>query len=77
MAGQARPIGDDQYRTGGLDMAEVVNLNKARKARTRAAVKAQAVENRAKFGRSKADKAAAEAQTRLADRRLDGHERED
>jgi hypothetical protein len=76
-AGQARPIGDDQDPAGGVDMAEVVNLNKARKARARAATKAQSVENRAKFGRSKTDKAAAEAETRLADRRLDGHARED
>ena len=58
-------------------MAEVVNLNKARKAKARTAVKAQAVANRAKFGRSKTDKAVAQAQTRLADRRLDGHTRED
>ena len=58
-------------------MAEVVNLNKARKARARAAAKVQAVESRAKFGRSKTAKAAAEAETRLADQRLDGHARED
>jgi hypothetical protein len=58
-------------------MAEVVNLNKARKAKARAAAKAQATENRTRFGRNKADKATAEAQKRLADRRLDGHERED
>ena len=58
-------------------MADVVNLNKARKARAQAAAKAHAAENRAKFGRSKADKATAGAQKRLADRRLDGHERED
>lgn len=58
-------------------MAEVVNLNKARKARARAAAKTQAVENRVKFGRDKADKAKAKAEVQLADRRLDGHERED
>jgi len=58
-------------------MAEVVNLNKARKARARVAAKTQAVENRAKFGLSKADKAKAKAEVRLADQRLDGHERED
>jgi hypothetical protein len=58
-------------------MAEVVNLNKARKARAQVAAKAQASENRTKFGRSRADKAAAKAEKRLVDRRLDGHERED
>ena len=37
-------------------MAEVVNLNKARKARDRAAREAQAAANRAKHGRGKAEK---------------------
>jgi hypothetical protein len=70
-------MGDDQDPAGGADMADVVNLNKARKARAKAAVKAQAVENRSKFGLTKTDKATAEAQKRLAEKRLDGHERED
>jgi Spy/CpxP family protein refolding chaperone len=38
-------------------MAEIVNLNKARKAKAKAGREAKAVENRAKFGRSKAEKA--------------------
>jgi hypothetical protein len=36
---------------------DVINLNKARKARDKAARKAKAVENRAGFGRTKGDKA--------------------
>jgi hypothetical protein len=58
-------------------MAEIVNLNKARKARAQATAKATAVENRARCGRPKADRVKAEAEQRLAERRLDGHERED
>ena len=38
-------------------MSDLINLNRARKAKTRAAAKRAAVENRAKFGRSKAVKA--------------------
>jgi hypothetical protein len=47
-------------------MAEIVNLNKARKQRARADAAAKAVENRASFGRTKAQKQAeaAEAQRR-------------
>ncbi len=35
-------------------MAEIVNLRRARKARKRAEQKAEAADNRARFGRSKA-----------------------
>jgi hypothetical protein len=58
-------------------MGEVVNLNKARKARAQAKARTLATQNRAKFGRAKADKAKAEAEKRQADQRLDAHERED
>jgi hypothetical protein len=37
-------------------MTEPINLNKARKDRARAAEKAQAAENRVRFGRTKAEK---------------------
>ena len=37
-------------------MAEVVNLNKFRKSRTRGQEKIQASENRVKYGRTKAEK---------------------
>ncbi|MBT3237931.1 MAG: DUF4169 family protein [Rhodospirillaceae bacterium] len=38
-------------------MAEIVNLNKARKAKAKADKKASAEENRVRFGQTKADKA--------------------
>ena len=57
-------------------MAEPINLNLARKARARAADKAQAAENRVRFGRSSAEKAAARREAERAARTLDGAERE-
>jgi len=56
-------------------VGEVVNLNRARKTKARAADKAQAATNRAAFGRTKAQKQAdAAAQDRL-DHTLDGARR--
>jgi len=53
-------------------MAEIINLNKARKARTRAEAKTEAATNRAAHGRTKAEKATAEARKARRDRVLDG-----
>ena len=58
-------------------MAEILNLNKARKARTKADDKTRAAENRAKFGRAKADKALDTARADKLKRDLDGAKRED
>ena len=58
-------------------MGDVINLNRARKARTRAAKEAQAAENRVKFGRSGADKARDAVERKKAARTLDGAQRED
>jgi len=58
-------------------MAEPINLNKARKAKTRAAAGAQAAENRVRFGRTKAEKLAAEAEAARLKQRLDATKRED
>ena len=58
-------------------MAEILNLNQARKARAKADAKAQAAENRAKFGRTKADKALEAARADKLKRDLDGAKRED
>jgi hypothetical protein len=58
-------------------MAEIVNLNKARKARDRKAAEDGAAANRAKHGRTKAEKAndaRAEARRRAL---LDGAKREE
>lgn len=58
-------------------MSEIVNLNKARKARAQTEAKATAAANRAKFGRSKGDKAASKLDAARATRTLDGAKRED
>lgn len=57
-------------------MSNVVNLNKARKARERDKARDQARENRAKFGRTKIDKDLAKAETQKADQLLDGAKRD-
>ncbi|HEY0623272.1 DUF4169 family protein [Sphingomonas sp.] len=43
-------------------MADIINLNKARKAKAKATAAAKAVENRARFGRTKAAKARDDAE---------------
>lgn len=58
-------------------MSEIVNLNKARKARAQAEAKATAAANRAKFGRTKGDKAASKLDAAKTTRTLDGAKRED
>jgi hypothetical protein len=57
-------------------MAEIISLNRARKTKAKVRDKAQAEVNRVRFGRTKAEKAKAEADKALAEQRLDGHERE-
>jgi len=54
-----------------------VNLNRVRKQKARAADKARADENSARFGRSKAQKTLEETQADKARRILDLHRRED
>jgi len=58
-------------------MAEPINLNKARKARATAEAKRQAVENRVKFGRTKAEKAVSKLEAERATRAHDEAKRED
>ena len=57
-------------------MAEPINLNKARKAKARADKETAATANRAKFGRTKAEKLADKAQAERAARKLDQSKRE-
>lgn len=57
-------------------MAEIVNLNHARKGRAKATAKSQAVENRVRFGRTKADKAVEAAEKLRAEKEAEGHKRE-
>lgn len=58
-------------------MADVVNLNQARKAKAKADDKARAAENRVRFGRSKAEKSLEAARAEKLRRGLDGAKRED
>ncbi len=53
-----------------------INLNRIRKARVRAAKKARADENAARFGRSRAQKARDAAETEMLRARLDAAKRE-
>ena len=57
-------------------MSTPVNLNRYRKDKARAAKRAKADENAAKFGRSKAEKAKETAEAAREVARLDGHKRE-
>ena len=57
-------------------MAEPINLNKARKARARAQDKQAAAQNRAAFGRPKAETSLAERLRAKAARDLDANKRE-
>ena len=54
-------------------MTTVVNLNQKRKAKARAAKRAQADENAVRFGRTKAEKRRDAALKAKADKDLDGH----
>ena len=57
-------------------MADLVNLNRARKAKIRAAGQAQAEVNRAKFGMTKAERLKLKAEAERAARALDQSKRE-
>jgi len=57
-------------------MAELINLRAARKAKDRAAARAKADENAAKFGRTKVEKDLEKARADKARRDLDGAKRE-
>lgn len=58
-------------------MSNLVNLNKARKDRTRDAQKRDANVHSSKFGRTKAEKQALTARLTKAAKTLDGHKRDD
>jgi hypothetical protein len=57
-------------------MAEIVNLRQARKQKARTEKDTEAAANRAKFGRTKADKQVEAAQKAIEAARLDGHKRD-
>ncbi len=58
-------------------MAEIINLQTARKRKARNEKAELAAQNRVRFGQTKAEKALFVAKTELADSRLDGHQRDD
>lgn len=53
-------------------MADLINLNKARKVRARAVSEKLAAENRVRFGRSKAEKLRDRIEAEAARKKLDG-----
>jgi hypothetical protein len=57
-------------------MAELINLNRARKTKAKDAAKAKAAENRAAFGLTKAQRAAPAAAAKKESRELDGKKRD-
>ncbi|WP_374943792.1 DUF4169 family protein [Sphingomonas sp.] len=58
-------------------MADVINLRTARKTRAREVKEQEAVANRAAFGRTKAERAADEAEAARREAALDGTKREE
>jgi hypothetical protein len=58
-------------------MAELINLNKARKAKARSEGKAQAAQNRVRFGQTKGHKAVSNLEAERARRELEGKKREE
>lgn len=57
-------------------MTEIINLRSVRKAKAREASAAKAAQNRAAFGRTKAARAAADAEAKALGRTLDGARRD-
>ena len=58
-------------------MGEIVNLRQFRKQKARAEAEKTAEQNRASFGRTKAEKKLSQAEQDLAKSRLDSHQRDD
>lgn len=58
-------------------MAEIINLNRARKAREKAASKLQAETNRLTFGRTKLERKTTAKQAERDKAHLDGHRLDD
>lgn len=57
-------------------MADVINLNKKRKAKNRLEKEKKASENRIKFGRTKKEKQIEKQENERTERHLDGHKLE-
>jgi Domain of unknown function (DUF4169) len=59
-----------------VTMADIINLNKKRKAKNRLAKEKKATENRIKFGRTKKERQIAKQENEHNERHLDGHKLE-
>jgi hypothetical protein len=57
--------------------ADLINLRRARKTKTRDEAEKQAEQNRAKFGRSKSEKMISMSELERENKKLDGHKRDD
>lgn len=57
-------------------MADIINLNKKRKAKVRLEKEKKAAENRVKFGRTKQEKQIEQQENERDKRHLDGHKLE-
>jgi len=57
-------------------VAEIINLNRARKARAKVEAKSAAAGNRAKHGRTRLDRQTAKTERERSSRLLDGAKRE-
>jgi hypothetical protein len=57
-------------------LGDIINLRRVRKAKARKTTAEAAAENRARFGRPRAEREVAEQAQTLESRRLDGHFRE-
>ncbi len=75
-AGPARHSGEPSWPGESRPVAELINLNRARKVKARQAASMEAAANRARFGLTKADKFAARREADKAARDLDGKQRE-
>ena len=64
--------GGDPLSGAGLNVAEVINLRTARKAKARTSAAQQAAANRAKHGRTKAERARQQAEAARLAHQLDG-----
>jgi hypothetical protein len=58
-------------------MAEIINLKNVCKQKARAAKETQAAQNRVLFGQTKAEKLRQASEKALADKRIDGHKKDD
>lgn len=63
--------------TSEFAMAEIINLRNFRKQKERAGKAAEAEQNRALFGRTKAEKLRQQTEKVLAEKHIDGHKKDD